>query len=50
VVSSANDIGRVELFIVLGKSFMYKRNNNGPTTDPWNSVIYLFPYMKELSG
>jgi hypothetical protein len=34
LISSANNTGIGELVTVLGKSFMYKRNNNGPHTDP----------------
>jgi hypothetical protein len=33
-VSSSNNIGIAELFIVLSKSFMYNRNNNGPNINP----------------
>jgi hypothetical protein len=34
LVSSVKVIGVESLFIVLGKSFIYKRNNKGPNIDP----------------
>jgi hypothetical protein len=34
LVSSANNIGITELFIVSSKYFIYNRNNNGPNIDP----------------
>jgi hypothetical protein len=34
LVSSAKIIGVENLVIILGKSFIYKRNNKGPNIDP----------------
>jgi hypothetical protein len=39
LVSSANDIGILLSFMVLGKSLTYIRNNSGPKTDPWGTLI-----------
>jgi hypothetical protein len=35
LVSSANRIGIAFLCMPAGKSFEYKRNSVGPSTDPW---------------
>ena len=34
LVSSAKFIGAEVLFIILGRSFVYKRNSRGPKTEP----------------
>ena len=41
-------MGTVLLFTVLGKSFMYMRNNRGPKTDPWGTPLVIFFHAENL--
>jgi hypothetical protein len=48
LVSSANNIGILLSFIVLGKSLMYIGNNSGPKTEPWGTPSVIFFHADEL--
>jgi len=47
-VSSENNIGILLSFMVLGKSLIYIRNNNGPKTEPWGTPSVIFFHVEIL--
>ena len=52
-VSSANKM-KSNWFATFGKSFIYSRNSNGPTTDPWGtphdiSLVFEFILLKDTN-
>ena len=48
LVSSANNIGILLSFMVLGKSLTYIRNNSGPKTEPWGTPSVIFFHAEKL--
>jgi hypothetical protein len=42
LVSSANIMGSVKVFIVGGRSFMYIMKSKGPRIDPWGTPYFTF--------
>ena len=48
LVSSANNIGILLSFMVLGKSLTYMRNNSGPKTKPWGTPSVIFFHAEKL--
>jgi hypothetical protein len=46
-VSSANNIGMALSFMILGKSFIYRRNNRGPWIDPCGTPLSTLPHIEE---
>ena len=49
-MKSANNIGILLSFMVLGKSLMCIRNNSGPKTEPWGTPSVIFFHAEKLVG
>jgi hypothetical protein len=46
-VASANKMGSDKVFIVGGRSFIYKKESKGPKTDPWETPCFTVPHFEE---
>ena len=48
MVPSTKIIGAEILFIVLGKSFIYRRKSRGPKTVPWGAPCLILAQLETL--
>jgi hypothetical protein len=47
LVSSANNIGLANVRMVVEKSFIYIKNNRGPSTEPWGTPCFTCTQFEE---
>jgi hypothetical protein len=47
LMSSANIMGSVKVFIVGGRSFMYIMKNKGPRIGPWGTPCFIVPQFEK---
>jgi hypothetical protein len=47
LVSSANIMGSVKVFIVGGRSFIYIMKSKGPRIDSWGNPCFIVPHYKK---
>jgi hypothetical protein len=49
LVSSANKMSSVKVFIIAGRSFIYIMKSKGPQIDFWELHVSLFPILRKIS-